>query len=615
MSIAVIRMNGSAYFRGKNLSAEVNTTLDDDISPDDVIAPVKTKPRAKRKKKLTAHRAAYLVHSFIGLKLSLLFTIVLATGTIAVINEELDWLIYDEMRVTPQAERLNEGELMDRLDAAYPNAGVSFLETANQRPHMAAMAQLSSAEGGFQKVWIDPYTGTIKGETDFLTVGTFFSILHTRLYMPVIGRALVNVFGVLCLIGLISGLISYRRFWREFFTLPRWNAKPRIFLGDLHKFIGLWSLWFVLIMGVTGTWWFYHNPLVFYKVAPPVLPATTIEPQLSHQDLDKLGVGIPNRLSSADIIDAVKMHDPDFAIQLLRPPEHNGQAYRVMGTKGELLTSSRDSSYYVHPYTGEIIGDRLVKDITALQRFDYAMVPLHYGTWGNEGASDLAVKFVWFIFGLAMTVLSVSGMIIYYQRTRSATNKLLPEQPTKRFFKKSWFVFRPWGGPMSGFKYLNWAFITVACIGISIAFTLQREGASGSGFQYAKQHVGEWTISLNATAGLLEKDLPPIRPGRQTNMNVFIHGGNPKAIKFMHIKARKPRTMRAPGAVVHGQLGNQHSNTIMPKKIKDNAKLWVTIEDWHGNFHQASWPLMPDGEQTIDLRINNQEITNHPTLK
>lgn len=569
-------------------------------------APDQETPSSSRtkthKKKLTGARLAHLIHSFVGLKLSLLMSIVLITGAIAVFAEELDWIFYEEVRVSIQGEKLNEGEVFDRMRAAMPGVGLASYITANDRERTAGYAMMSLPDGGFKKVWIDPYTGEIQGTTNFLTAGEFTSILHKNLFMPLIGRALVNVFGVLCLIGLITGLIAYPQFWRGFFKLPRWSAKRKVFWRDLHKFLGLWSLWFVLIIGVSGSWWFYQNPLVRYDLAPQFLPTRTIDPGLSQSDLSALGKGVPTPLSSAEIVDIVKAHDPEFSIHMLLPPEHNGMAYKVRGTKHDLLTSKWSAAYFVHPYTGEIIGDKLTEDLSALSRVDYSMVPLHYGTFGYDGWSDLLVKTIWFVFGMAMGLMSISGMIIYYKRTRVATEKLLPKTGNKRKAKKAWLIFRPWGGPMSGFKYLNWAFIAVMCIGISIGFKLQSEGTSGSGYQYTAKQVGPWTISLNATLGLLEKDLDPIQAGRQTNIDAFIKDGDPKAIKFMYVKPRKPRTTRAPGSVIHGTIGFLHAHMAIPAKLKDDAELWLTVEDWQGNFYQTSWPLMPDGEQTIDLR-------------
>jgi uncharacterized iron-regulated membrane protein len=575
--------------------------------------------RKRRKKALTAHRAAYLIHSFIGLKLSLLFSVVLITGTLAVFSEELDWVFYSEVRVSPSGEKMNSGEVFDRMQKAMPDVGLTAFQTANDRTQTAAHAMLTLPDGGFKKVWADPYTGEIQGITNFLTVGEFMSILHKNLFMPLIGRAVVNVFGVLCLIGLITGLVSYRRFWREFFTLPRWNMKLRVFLGDLHKFLGLWSLWFVLIIGVTGSWWFYQNPLVNYGVVPQFLPERTIDPALTKEDLNSLGKGIPTPLSSKEIISAVHQHDPEFIPHFLNPPEHSGMAYTIHGTKKDLLTTKWGSSYFVNPYTGRVIGAKLAQDAPVISRVNWAMRPLHYGTFGYDGFWDLFVKVIWFVFGAAMSVLSISGMIIFYQRTKSLTKKAVNNGRVQGRIKKAWLVMRPWGGPMSGFKYLNWAFLTVICIGINIGFKLQSEGTSGSGYQYKAQNIGPWNISLNATLGLLEKDLDPIQAGRTTTLNAYIHKGNTQAIKFMYVKVGKPRTMRAPGSVVHGTVGNQHAHTPIPNTIKEGSSLWLTIENWDGNFYQTSWSLMPDGSNTLDLRqeqTNTQRIANvaSPTL-
>ncbi|MEM7564038.1 MAG: PepSY-associated TM helix domain-containing protein, partial [Pseudomonadota bacterium] len=250
----------------------------------------------------------------------------------------------------------------------------------------------------------------------------------------------------------------------------------------------------------------------------------------------------------------------------------------------------------------------LARDMGAMQRIDAAMFPLHYGTWAFSRNNDLIVKSLWFLFGLGMTGLAISGLIIYYKRTSSATKKLLPQAGSKHKAIKAWWVLRPWGGPMSGFKYVNWAFIGMVCFGFTIVLTLQSEGLTGSGFHYKKQQVGNWSISLNAVMGFLEKDLDPIQAGRQTTIFTNIEKGNPDGIKFMHVKVRKPRTTRAPGMVVHGAVGMLHAHMPVPKKLKEGAELWLTVEDWQGNFYQVSWPLMPDGRQTVDLRKADEAV-------
>lgn len=57
------------------------------------------KKRAKKGRSLW-----WVVHSWIGLKLSIFLTFILATGTLAVFAHEIDWLATPAMRVSPRSE-------------------------------------------------------------------------------------------------------------------------------------------------------------------------------------------------------------------------------------------------------------------------------------------------------------------------------------------------------------------------------------------------------------------------------------------------------------------------------------------------------------------------------
>lgn len=558
---------------------------------------------AKKKKKLSKQYIAYLVHSFVGLKLTLLLTVVLFTGAIAVFQQELDWLIYPEMRAEVQEERLNSGELLDRLQAAYPENGLFFFRTSENYPHLNAYARFIDENGGYRNAWIDPYSGEVKGDTVLLSLGAFLGFMHATLFLPAIGNSLVNALGLLVLISLITGLFAVPKFWRYFFKLPR-SGNLRVFLSDLHKLIGLWSLWIVLVIGVTGSWWFYHDPFAKYFGAPQIVEPYDRKPLLSYEDLDSLGTsGTPKMLSAAEVVDKVKQAYPDMQVNLINVPEHNADPYEIRGNSGQWLISEWSGDrIMVHPYSGEIVAAFMADDLTALQRTDLAMVPIHYGTWAERGAADLIVKAFYFVGGLAMTFLAVSGLIINYKRTRKAAKKVKQHSLFAIKLQKTWQVVRPWGGPMGVFKYINLLALVGIVMGTSIALTLSSQGTKGSGFIYQEKSLGPWKVSMNAVAGLLEKDLPPIRAGAKTNLNVDIESAALDKIKFIYARVGKPRSMRAPGTLIHGPLGAKHVHMQLPKKLKEGSELWVTAVTWDGQHYQASWPLMPDGKETIDAR-------------
>lgn len=556
----------------------------------------------KKKKKLSQRYLAYLIHNFVGLKLTLLLIVVLLTGAIAVVQQEIDWLIYDEMRAEVQTERLNPGELLDRLQAAYPNNGLFFFRTSEDYPHLNAFARFIDDNGGWRHAWIDPYSGEVKGDTALLSIGQFIGFLHATLFLPAVGNSVVNALGLMVLISLITGLMTFPKFWRFFFKAPR-TGSVRVFLGDLHKLVGLWSLWIVLIIGITGSWWFYQDPFVKYAGAPAIVEPYPQKPLLSYEDLDSLAQsGVPARKSVAELVDVVQAAYPDLHIKVINPPEHNADPYEIVGSNDEWLVSEwTGQRVMVHPYSGEIVEAFMIDDLTAMQRTDIAMRPLHYGTWAT-GKSDLIVKIVYLLGGLAMTFLAVSGLVISYKRTRKAAKKVHQHHPLMVRLVHVWRIVRPWGGPMGVFKYPNFIAIAGVVMGTGIALTLSDQGTKGSGFLYQQQTLGPWQVSMNAVAGLLEKDLPPIRAGAMTNLNVTLSPEALQEIKFIYARVGKPRTMRAPGTLIHGPVGAKHVHLNIPKRINNNSQLWLTAETWNGEFYQAQWNLMPNGTTTVDAR-------------
>ena len=559
--------------------------------------------RVKKKSKLSKQYIAYLIHSFVGLKLTLLMTVVLFTGTIAVFQQELDWLIYSEMRADVQDERQNPGAMLDKLQAAYPENGLFFYRTSENYPSLNSYARFIDDNGGYRHAWIDPYTGEVKDDTVLLSIGQFIGFMHATLFLPAIGNSLVNALGLLVLLSLITGLIAFPKFWRYFLRKPR-TGNTRVFLADLHKLIGLWSLWIVLVIGVTGSWWFYFDPFVKHFGVPSIVEAHPRKPLLSYADLDNLGTDqAPKMLSAEEVVNRVLKERPNLQINIINTPEHNSDPFEIIGSEGEWLISEwKGTRVMVHPFTGEIIDVFPADKLSLMQRTDLAMTPIHYGTWAVGGAPDLIVKTFYFIGGLGMTFLSVSGLIISYKRTRRAAKRAARFTGVRQKLIKIFDVIKPWGGPMGTFKYLNALLIAGVVMGTGLALTLSSQGTKGSGFIYQEQPLGPWSVSMNAVAGLLEKDLPPIRAGAKTNLNVQIDKAALESIKFIYAKVGKPRNLRAPGTLIHGPVGAKHVHMQLPKKIKDNAELWVTAVTWKGDVYQASWSLMPNGEETVDAR-------------
>lgn len=563
---------------------EPDTAILTDNAPDR--AP---RPRAK------GRPIAFLIHSATGLWLTLLMCVVLVTGTLTVVHNEIDWLIYPEIRVAPGEERVNPGLLFDNALAARPESGISNLQSSVLRDRIAAQALISTPEGGFRRLWIDPYTGAVQGETPVLTIGAFIDVMHTTLFLPVIGRAFVNFFGVLTLISIVTGLIVYKKFWRGFWKRPRWDRGARTWLGDLHRLMALWTIWFTAIIGVTGTWWFYDTPLHHMAGAPEIVAHPPEPPKIARASLEALGPETPKRLSYERLSTIVAEAHPDMVQLFIQPPATAEDPVVFRGDRGEALVNFGANTVYVNPYSGEIMGQRLAEDWTAMQRVDAAMIPLHYGTWAKRGTADLIVKVIWFAGGAAMSFLAISGLIIYLKRTRRAAREVFGRSWLTQSALKFWRWIRPWGGPMGALKYLNILFLVGVAIGGALVLSLAGEGLDGKGRSFEAQNAGPFQIELTAIAGVLEADLPPIRDGARVQVLPSLTGARFEDARFVWIgvgDGSGPTEIEgAPGALMEGAEGLASARLKLPDTIDESHRLWATIEGWSGHRWAASWPL------------------------
>jgi uncharacterized iron-regulated membrane protein len=74
----------------------------------------------------------------------------------------------------------------------------------------------------------------------------------------------------------------------------------------------------------------------------------------------------------------------------------------------------------INPYNGEIAASRLLSDRTGLEFVTESMRPLHTGDFGG-----LWIKLIWFFFGLVLSMMVLSGLLIWTKRTALATANAL----------------------------------------------------------------------------------------------------------------------------------------------------------------------------------------------
>lgn len=197
------------------------------------------------------------LHTWVGLLLGWVLYAMFLTGTVSYFKDELSQWARPELarlaeipdpalvaqRVADAFEKIAPGtsQWSVRLPDARNNSAYAFWRTAPREP-----GQRGFAEGHF-----DPATGDRVTSRDTLG-GEFFFRFHFQFhYMPVLwGRWLAGIAAMFMLIAIISGVITHKKIFVDFFTF-RWGKGQRSWL-DAHNALSVFGLPFHAMITYTG---------------------------------------------------------------------------------------------------------------------------------------------------------------------------------------------------------------------------------------------------------------------------------------------------------------------------------------------------------------------------
>jgi uncharacterized iron-regulated membrane protein len=225
--------------------------------------------------------------------------------------------------------------------------------------------------------------------------------MHRHLNMPIwLGVPIVSSLALLLLVTLVSSLLVYKKWWRGF-TRPIRSRDARTGMGDFHRLAGVWSLWFVALMIVTGLWYLAEEVAAGAPPAPRPEIAAVPPPSSSQALAGRLALGLA----------AARAADPELRIERVLLPTDRLGAFKFEGQKAAILVRPRANAVWTDARTGAPILLADARDMSVHQRIAEAADPLHFGTFGGYWT-----KVVWFLFGLLLTGLSVSGAMLYAMR-------------------------------------------------------------------------------------------------------------------------------------------------------------------------------------------------------
>ncbi|QUT06692.1 PepSY domain-containing protein [Sphingobium phenoxybenzoativorans] len=192
------------------------------------------------------------LHGWAGLVMGWLLFAIAITGTASVFRPEISNWMRPEISAAPDAQKALVAAV-EYLKKAAPDAPGWYLTAPDDRAYPVMVAYATKNEKGeddYVQKALDPLTGRPEGIRDTLG-GEFFYRFHFELQMPYPwGRYLASAAAMLMLVALISGIITHRRIFADFFTLRPGKGK-RSWL-DAHNVMGVLAMPFHLMITFTG---------------------------------------------------------------------------------------------------------------------------------------------------------------------------------------------------------------------------------------------------------------------------------------------------------------------------------------------------------------------------
>ncbi|CAO3438394.1 PepSY-associated TM helix domain-containing protein [Azospirillum doebereinerae] len=361
----------------------------------------------------------YLVHKWTSLICTLFMLLLCLTGLPLIFHDEIDHLFEEDTLPSMPAETP-----LKSLDAAvasalatYPGERGLFLSFDEDRPVVnvttGPTARASRKEMHISA--IDRRTthivGDLNDESGFLHV---MLRLHVDLFAGLPGELFLGFMGFLLVVATVSGVVVYAPFMRKLrFATVRTTRSARLKWLDLHNLLGIVTLMWVGVVGLTGVINTLSVPLVAYWRSDQL--ASMIAP---YKDKP-----VPERFVSLDAAVRTAME----AAPGTRP--------QFVAFPGVRFSSNHHYAVWLKgatPATNRILTPALIDAetgaLTEMRSMPWYMLalrlsqPLHFGDYGG-----LPLKLLWAALDLAAIAILGSGLYLWIVRRRTSVEARLKE--------------------------------------------------------------------------------------------------------------------------------------------------------------------------------------------
>lgn len=362
---------------------------------------------ARHPRKLFLRKALFQIHLWAGIAISVYVVVIAITGSILVFEDELTATTLPASLSSYAADRTASiPEVMQRFTEACPSCTASFLTTPS--PTVPAF-QLRAIDARQREVAFvaDPITGAIHSQPR--TWVNWVHDLHLYLLLGTAHGVQINGVGaaillLLCVTGIVLWWPGIKSWSRGFRISLRHNWRRINF--DAHHAIGIWTLAIVCWWSISGIYFAWYRQ--FSAAVNAVFP---LRGMLS-PPLPALESNSNARAPLTVILNAAQQASPQGRLFGISDPSLMSKTvFAQMDLRAPGDFSHRDI-VTIDTHSGRVL---TVWHYGRNQSFGdwimWSMHPLHFGTtWG------MGVKILWFLLGLSLAVLSLTGLLMYWNR-------------------------------------------------------------------------------------------------------------------------------------------------------------------------------------------------------
>jgi len=351
------------------------------------------------------------LHTWAGLIFGWLLFAIFLTGTLAYFKDEITHWMQPEVQAHPLDDARSLSVAQDYLQKVAPTAARWFITLPDSRdPGLSVMWQDKvdpGKRGNFIQKTLDPVSGQAVEARESMG-GDFFYRFHFQLQMPYPwGRWLSTIAAMVMFVALITGIITHKKIFKDFFTFrPRKGQRSWL---DGHNAVGVLVLPFHLMIT-------YSSLVIFMSMVmpAPIVASYGNDTRAFFNDVFPATNNAPALGQPAQLLSLLPMYEQARAqwagghvgrLAVNNPSDVNASV-NLFRASSDRVVHDFGSTVSFNGNTGELLR------VSAEQSLPAAIGGSFYGLHMGHFAGPV-LRWLYFICGLAGTAMIGTGLVIW----------------------------------------------------------------------------------------------------------------------------------------------------------------------------------------------------------